>query len=275
LRDLGYHEGHDMVIESRYAEGKEDRLSDLAVELVRLPVDVLVAAGSAAIQAAQHATRTIPIVMAAASDPVGQGFVTSLARPEGNLTGLSSMNRDLSGKQLELLMETVPTGSRIAVLVNPADPSNLLRLLETQRAAERLGVPLQVLEARSRDDLEQVLSTILREGVSALFVIPDPLLLDQHRREIAAWALQRRVPTMYNWRMYVEAGGLMSYGPSLPALHYRAAYYVDRLLKGATPADLPVEQPRKFELVLNLKTAQILGITMPPSLLLLADEVIQ
>jgi ABC-type uncharacterized transport system substrate-binding protein len=275
LRDLGYVEGRNILIESRYAEGQPDRLPALAAELVRLPVDVLVAGGSAAIQAAQHATSTIPIVMAVAPDPVAQEFIASLARPGGNLTGLSIMYHDFIGKQLELLMDTVPTASRVAVLTNPANAAHVLQLREVQRAAQVLGRQLHVLEARSPDDLQRVFTAIPRESAHALFVITDALLFDRFRADITAWALQSRLPAIYGWRMYVEAGGLMSYGPSLPDMHYRAAYYVDRLLKGTPPADLPVEQPRKFELVINLKTAEALGLTLPPHLLTFADEVIR
>jgi putative ABC transport system substrate-binding protein len=268
LRDLGYVEGRNILIESRYAEGQEDRCPALAAELVRLPVDVLVAAGTAPIKAAQQATSTIPIVMAWGTDPVAQGFVGSLAQPGGNITGLSSMSPDLLGKQLELLTQLVPTASRIAFLMDLANPANSLQVREVQRAAQVLGVQLQVLEARSPDDLQRVFATLPQAGVHAL-------LLNRSRQEIVALALQSRLPTMYNGRMPVEAGGLMSYGPSQPEMHYRAAYYVDRLLKGTPPADLPVEQPRKFELVLNLKTAHALGLTIPPNLLILADEVIK
>jgi putative ABC transport system substrate-binding protein len=267
LRDLGYVEGRNMLIESRYAEGQEDRCPALAAELVRLPVDVLVAAGTAPIQAAQHATSTIPIIMAWGTDPVAQGFVASLARPGGNITGLSSMSHDLLGKQLELLTQMVPTASRIAFLTDPVDPANGLQVHEVQRVAQVLGVQLHVLEARSPADLQRVFA--------ALPGMADALLLNRSRTEIAALALQSRLPAMYNGRLSVEAGGLMSYGPSQPDMHYRAAYYVDRLLKGTPPAELPVEQPRKFELVLNLKTAQALGLTIPAHLLLLADEVIK
>ena len=268
LRDLGYVEGQNLRIEARYAEGQEDRCPALAAELVHFPVDVLVAAGTAPIQAAQHATSTMPIVMAFGTDPVDQGFVASLARPGGNITGLSAMRHDLLGKQLELLTQMVPTASRIAVLTNPANPANVLQMREVQRVAQILGVQLHVLEARSPDDLQRVFAALPREGVHAL-------LLNWARTDAVALALQSRLPAMYNGRMDVEAGGLMAYGPSQPALHYRAAYYVDRLLKGATPADLPVEQPTKFELVINLKTAQALGLTIPPTLLFQADEVLQ
>jgi len=268
LRDLGYVEGQNMRIEARYVEGQEDRCPVLAAELVHFPVDVLVAVGTAPIQAAQHATSTIPIVMAWGTDPVAQGLVTSLARPGGNITGLSARRHDLLGKQLELLTQMVPTASRIAVLTNPANPSHVLEMREVQRVAQVLGVQLHVLEARNPDDLARVLATLPREEVQAL-------LVNASRLDMTTWALQSRLPAMYHARRDVEAGGLMSYGPNQPALHYRAAYYVDRLLKGATPADLPVEQPMKFELVINLKTAQALGITIPLTLLYQADEVIR
>jgi putative tryptophan/tyrosine transport system substrate-binding protein len=276
LRDLGYVEGRNILIESRYAEGQEDRLPTLAAELVRLPVDVLVAAGTTAIQAAQHATRTIPIVMAVAVDPVAQGFVASLARPGGNITGLSAMQQDLPGRQLELLTAMVPTASRVAVLMNPANAGNVLQVREVQRAAQGAGVQLYVLEARSPDDLQRIFAALPQEGVHALFILTDALLLNTARADVlAALALQSRMPAMYGWRRFVEAGGLMSYGPSSLGIQYRAAYYVDRLLQGTPPAELPVEQPTKFELVLNLKTAQALGLTIPPHLLILADEVLK
>jgi putative tryptophan/tyrosine transport system substrate-binding protein len=276
LRDLGYVEGRNILIESRYAEGQEDRLTTLAAELVRLPVDVLVAAGTTAIQAAQHATSTIPIVMAVAVDPVAQGFVASLAPPGGNITGLSAMQQDLPGKQLELLTAMVPTASRVAVLMNPANAGNVLLLREVQRAAQVVGVQLHVLEARRPDDLQRLFAALPREGVHALFILTDALLLSTSRADVlATLALQSRMPAMYGWRRFVEAGDLMSFGPSSLGIQYRAAYYVDRLLKGTPPAELPVEQPTRFELVLNLKTAQALGLIISPNLLILADEVLE
>jgi putative ABC transport system substrate-binding protein len=275
LRDLGYVEGQNLRIEYRYAEEKPERLPALAAELVLLQVAVLVAVTSAATQAAQHATRTIPIVMTNSSDPVRLGFVVSLARPGGNITGLSSQNADLSGKQLEFLTQTVPHLSRIAVLANWADPGSLRPLHEVQVAAQAMGVQLQVPEARQREDVPKAFAAIQQEGAGALVVFLDPFLLTQSRSDIAAFALQGRLPTMYNWRHGVEAGGLMSYAVSLPDLHRRAAIYVDKILKGAKPADLPVEQPMKFEFVINLKTAEALGLTMPPILLFQEDEVIR
>jgi putative ABC transport system substrate-binding protein len=275
LRDLGYVEGHNLVIEQRYAEGQIERLPALAAELVQLQVEVIVARGDAAVRAAQHATHTIPIVMALSFDAVEQGFVASLAHPGGNTTGLSFLGEQLPGKQLELLKEAVPRLSRVAVLVNPAVPGHALRMHHLTVTGRALGLSLHVLELRSADELDTAFTAMRREGADALFVLSDPLLLNDLRGRIADLAAQHRLPAMYGWKMYVEAGGLMSYGPSLPDLNRRAAHYVDRLLKGTKPGDLPVEQPMQFELVINLKTAQALGLTMPPYLLALADEVIK
>jgi putative tryptophan/tyrosine transport system substrate-binding protein len=275
LRDLGYVEGQNLVIELRAAEGSAERLRDGAAELVQLQVDVLVGIGTAAIRAAQHATHTIPIVMAGTGDPVGQGLVASLARPGGNITGLSLLMAELPGKGLELLKETVPQSASVAVLANPADPSYEGRMHNLRMAAQALGLHLHVLEVRRADELDTSFAAMTREGADALIVLSDVALMDPLHGRIAALAAQSRLPAMYGWRAYVEAGGLMAYGPSLPDLWRRAAIYVDKLLKGVNPAELPVEQPTKFELVLNLKTAQALGITLPPSLLVLADEVIR
>jgi putative tryptophan/tyrosine transport system substrate-binding protein len=275
LRALGWTPGVDILIEPRFAEGEVARLPALAAELVQLPVDVLVARGGAAIRAAQQATATIPIVMSVTSDPVAQGFIASLGQPGGNITGLSSMSADLRGKQLEILKETVPRVSRFAVLANPADPGSTSWVHDIQVAAHALRVQLYVLEVQSRAGLERAFATIQYEGIGAVLVLTDPLQLDQFRSDIIAFALRQRLPTVYTWRTYPEAGGLLSYGPSLPELHSRAAAYVDRILKGAKPADLPVEQPTKFELVINLKTAQALGLTIPPTLLIQATEVIR
>ena len=275
LRDLGYVEGQNLHIEYRYADGSDTRLRDLAAELVRLQVEVIVAGGSAATRAAQQATRTIPIVMASSGDPVGRGFVASLARPGGNITGLSNFVAELPGKQLELLKEAVPQGNRIAVLTNPAAPSHGAEMETLAVAAKALGVHVHVVTLRSRDELAGAFAALAREGAEALVVLGEPLLLDHIIGAIMDLAAQHRLPAIYRWRSHVEAGGLMSYGPNQPAYWRRIAYYVDRILQGAKPADLPVEQPTKFELVINLKTAQALGITIPPSLLLLADEVIQ
>jgi len=275
LHELGYVEGQNFVIEYRGAEGKEERLSDLAAELVRLHVDVIVAVGPSATRAAQHATRTIPIVMTGSADPVAQGFVASLARPGGNITGGSFLMAELPGKRLELLKETVPQSTRVAVLGNPAFEPYKLYLNNLTVAAQALGLHLHVVEVRSADELDPAFAAMTRAGADALIVMADPALMDNLLGRVADLAATHRLPAMYYWKMYVEAGGLMSYGPSLTERHRRAAAYVDKILKGAKPANLPVEQSTKFELVINLKTAKALGITMPPSLLLLADEVIQ
>jgi putative ABC transport system substrate-binding protein len=275
LREWGYVEGPNLVIASRYAEGHDERLADLAAELVQLQVDVLVAGGSAATHAAQHATRTIPIVMVGTPDPVGQGFVVSLAHPGGNTTGLSLLNAELPGKRLEFLKEIVPQSTRVAVLVNTSNPTAQSLLHNLTVAAQELRLPLHVVALRSPDELDAGFAAMTHTGADALIVMSDPALMDSLRGRVTDLAATSRLPAMYDWKMYVDAGGLMSYGPSRPDIYRRAATYVDKILKGAKPADLPVEQPTKFELVLNLKTAKALGITMPPSLLLLADEVIQ
>jgi putative ABC transport system substrate-binding protein len=275
LRDLGYVEGQNLIIEPRYAEGSDARLRDLAAELVRLPVEVIVAGGSAATRAAQQATRTIPIVMAGSGNPVGLGFVASLARPGGNITGVSNFVAELPGKQLELLKEAVPQRTRVAVLTNPAAPSHGPEMENLAVAAKVLGVHVHVVPLRSRDELASAFAAMTREGADALLVLGEPVLLDRIIGAIVDLAAQHRLPAIYRWRIHVEAGGLMSYGPNQPAMRRRYAYYVDRLLKGAKPADLPVEQPTTFELVINLKTAEALGVTIPPSLLFQADEVLK
>jgi putative ABC transport system substrate-binding protein len=275
LRELGYVEGQNLVLAYRYAEGSADRLPALAAELVQRQVDVIVAGGVPAIRAAQQATRTIPIVMAGVTDPVGQGLITSLARPGGNTTGLSLLNEELPGKRLELLKETVPQSTRIAVLANPALPAYASRMHNLTVAARALGLHMHVVEVRRADELAPAFAAMTRAGVDALLVIAEPALMDGLRGQVADLATTSRLPAMYDWRMYVEAGGLISYGPSLPDIYRRAATYVDKILKGAPPADLPVEQPTKFELVINLKTAKALGLTIPPTLLFLADEMIK
>jgi putative ABC transport system substrate-binding protein len=276
LRELGYVEGQNLVIEYRYAEGRDDRLADLAAELVRLKVDVIVAvAGAAATRAVQHATRTIPIVMAGGIDPVGDGLVASLARPGGNTTGFSNLTVELPGKRLEILKEAVPQSARIAVLANPATAGYESAMNNLTVAARALGLHLHVVELRRADELDATFAAMTRAGADALLVVGEPLLLDSLRGRTVDLAATHRLPTMYSQKSSVEAGGLMSYGPSLPDMHRRAATYVDKILKGAKPADLPVEQPSKFELVLNLKTAKALGITFPPTLLIQADKVIQ
>jgi putative ABC transport system substrate-binding protein len=276
LRELGYVEGQNVVIEDRYAEGSQARLRDLATELTRLPVDVMVAEGAAAIRAAQHATRTIPIVMAATADPVGQGFVASLAHPGENITGLSFLSAELPGKRLELLKETVPQSTRIAVLISAAHPYYESTMRNLTGAAQVLGLHLHAVEVRSMDELDTAFAAMIRAGADAVIVIEDALLLNSLRGGVVAdLAAKSRLPMMYSWREWVEAGCLMSYGPSRPEALRRAATYVDKILKGTKPADLPVEQATTFEFVINLKTAQALGLTIPPSLLLQATEVIR
>lgn len=274
LRELGYVEGKNILIEYRSAEGKFERLPDLASELVRLKVDVLVAQGAPAAHAAKNATRTIPIVMGNYGDPVGAGLVASLARPGGNITGLSTFSPELSGKRLELLKEVVPTASRVAVLLNPATPTQPDLLREIQALAPALGVTLLSLGAKGPDDIERAFTAMKKERTGALIVFADPMF-GIHRRRIAELAVTSRLPAIYGFGQYVDAGGLMSYGPSFGDLYRRAATYVDKILKGTKPADLPVEQPMKFEFVINLKTAKQIGLTIPPNVLARADKVIK
>ena len=274
LRDLGYVEGQTLAIEYRHADNQPDRLRDLAVELARLQVDVIVTGGDNAARAVQHATRTIPIVIVAAGDPVGAGLVASLARPGGNITGLSFMSTALGGKRLELLKEAIPTASRVAVLVNPASINTVHQWKELEGAARSLGMQLHALEVRSADEIESAFATATREGAEALIVLRD-FLTGTHMTRILHLAAQSRLPVMSEERAFVDAGGLMSYGPSYADMYRRVAGYVHKILQGAKPADLPVEQPIRFALVLNLKTAQALGLTMPPSILFQADEVIR
>jgi putative ABC transport system substrate-binding protein len=274
LRALGYVEGQNLVIERRYAEGDDERLPALAAELVQLQVAVLVAVGPSPSRAAHHATRTIPIVMGN-HDPVEQGLIASFAHPGGNITGWSFLSVELGEKQLALLKEALPQLTRVAVVANPATPGHGLRIHHLTEAARALGLHLHALEVSSPDTLAQAFAAMTHTGVEAFFVLPEPTVIDGLRGQMVALAAQHRLPAMYHWQMYVEAGGLMSYGPSLPALMRRAAVYVDKLLKGAKPADLPVETPWKYELALNLKTAEALGLTIPPTLLVLADEVIK
>ena len=275
LRELGWVEGQNIVIESRWAEGRADRLPDLAAELVRLKVDVILAAGTAVAVAAKNATSTIPIVVPTMSDPVGLGLVASLARPGGNVTGLSySFGREIFSKQLELLKETVPKVRRVAILANPANPSHAGAIRDMKVAARSLGVQLQLLEARGLNEFDGAFAAMARERAGALLVVSDPVF-DFHRTRLADLAAKSRLPAMYGLRTPTEVGGLMSYGVDIRDHFRRAATYVDKILKGTKPADLPVQQPTKFEMVINLKTAKALGLTIPQSLLLRADEVIQ
>jgi putative tryptophan/tyrosine transport system substrate-binding protein len=276
LRDLGWFEGQNLVIEFRNAEGNVAQLSALAAELVQRQVDIIVTLGGAAVtRAAKDVTSTIPIVMLSTPDPVGNGFITSLAHPGGNITGTASLHAEAGQKRLELLMEAVPGVSRIAVLHNRANPSAVAQLHETQGAAQALGVELLILEPHSPDELESVFTAMLQSGAGALLVLPDPLFLQRHLPRIIALVQQYRLPAMYPWRMYVDAGGLMSYGMSLREAYLRTAYYVDRILQGTKPAALPVEQPMRFEFVINLKVAKHLGLTLSQHLLVFADEVLQ
>ena len=274
LRELGYVEGQDIVIESRWAEGKYERYPALAADLVRLKVDVIVAVGGRASQDAQQATRTIPIVMSVTIDPLGTGLVASLARPGGNVTGLSLMASEVVGKQLELLKEVVPKVSRVALLWNPANPGSAPQLREAEASARVLGVRLQTLEARVPQEIDRAFAAMTRERAGALVVLTDSIFTNQ-RRQIAELAAERRLPAVYGNSEHAEAGGLVAYSANFLDLERRAATFVDKILKGAKPADLPVEQSTKFELIINLKTAKALGLTIPPSLLSRADEVIQ
>jgi len=277
LRDLGYVEVRNLVIEYREAEGKADRLPALAAELVALKVDVIVASGTLAALAAKQATRTLPIVFSPAGDPVGSGLVTSLARPGGNVTGLSAFAPELVGKRLELLKQAVAGVSRVAVLWQPGafgERTEKDTVKRAEVAARDLGVPLQFVEARGPADFDRAFSDMTRARAGALTVLPSNMF-NSERRRLVDLAAEKRLPAVYSARELVDAGGLMSYGANLADLNRRAATYVDRILKGTKPADLPVEQPTKFELVINLKTAKALGLTIPQSVLGRADEVIQ
>jgi putative ABC transport system substrate-binding protein len=275
LRELGYVEGQNIAIEYRYAEGKFERLPDLAAELVRLKVDVIVTHTDPAIRAAKQATSQIPIVMAVVGDPVVTGLAASLARPGGNITGLSFLAPELAGKRLELLKETVPRLSRVAVLWNSPSVAMRHTFREAQVAAGALGLAFISLEVQGNpEDFERVFSTTPRERPDGLFVTLDPFTR-LHRKRIVELAAKHQLPAIYEQREFVDAGGLMSYGPSVPDMWRRAATYVDKILKGAKPADLPVEQPTRFELVINLKTAKALGLTIPQSVILRADQAIQ
>ena len=274
LRELGYVDGKNLVIEWRFAEGKNERLPGLATELVNLKVDVIVAQGRPATSAAQKATTNIPIVMGTIGDPVGAGFVKSLARPGGNITGLTNISGDISAKHLEMLLSMVPKLSRVVVLVNPENPSNTMALRNVQAAARRTGVTILSFEAQTPQEIENAFSQMPRQKAGALIVARDAFF-NQQVRQIAELAAKNRLPTICGIREYVEAGGLMSYGHNQADNYRRAATYVDKIFKGAKPSDLPVEQPTKFELFINRKTAKALGLTIPQSLLISADKVIE
>jgi len=274
LGKLGYTEGQNIAVQSRWAEGRQEQLADFAAELVRLKVNVIVTSGTPASLAAKRATTTIPIVMVGVGDPVGSGLVASLARPGGNITGLTLLATKLGGKRLELLREVVPRLRRVAVFWNPANLSVALLLRETEVGARALGVQLLSLEVRGPEDFEAAFAAAIRGRADALIALEDPLTV-VHRGRIIDFATKNRLPATCGLKEFAQAGGLMSYGASLPDLYRRAATYVDKILKGAKPADLPVEQPTKFELVINLKTAKALGLTIPQSILLRADQVIR
>jgi putative tryptophan/tyrosine transport system substrate-binding protein len=275
LRELGYVEGQNIAIEERWAEGRTERFPSLLADLLRLRTNVIVAASNAGAVAAKKATTTVPVVFVGATDPVGAGLVESLARPGGNLTGFSvAFEEGFAGKWVELLREAVPRASRVAVLFNPAGPASGGALREMETAATALGVKLQEIRVRDASEFDEAFAAMARDGVGGLVVWTDPLTL-RYRTKIVQLAAAHHLPAIYSFGEFARAGGLIAYGPSVREMFRRAAGYVDRILKGASPADLPVEQPTKFELVINLKTAKVLDLTIPQSLLLRADEVIQ
>jgi putative ABC transport system substrate-binding protein len=274
LKEFGYEEGRNLKLEIRNVDGKVDRLAQLAAELVQLKVDVIVALEPPAMLAARDATKTIPIVMRSTDDPVEAGFVASLARPGGNITGVTSISSELYGKRLELLKETMPAISRVAVLWNPGFPAGAVNFKEMEAAAKPLGLQLQSVEARRQDDFAGALRAAIGKHAQGLITLRNPLIVADRKR-IADLATKHRLPAIYDDRDFVEIGGLMSYGANLTDLYHRAAMYVDKILKGAKPADLPVEQPTKFEFVINLKAAKLIGVTIPPNVLARADKVIK
>jgi putative ABC transport system substrate-binding protein len=274
LRELGYIEGKNIAIEWHFAAGQEARLVTLATELLRLKVDIILTDGTRVTRAAKNVTRTIPIIMASDADPVSSGYVESLARPGGNITGLTNNNPDLSGKRLEVLKECIPGISRVGIIWNPDVSTSVTAFNEAQIAAQPLGLQLQSLEMRGPDDYERTFQAATKGRASALTVLSDALMFS-NRARILELAVKHKFPTMHTQSLWVEAGGLMSYGTYFPDLYRRAATYVDKILKGSNPADLPVEQPTKFELVINLKTAKQIGLTIPPGMLARADKVIR
>jgi putative ABC transport system substrate-binding protein len=275
LRELGYVEGKNIVIEWRYLEGKPDRLLSLAAELVRLKVDIIVTAGPLATRAAKEGTSTIPVVMAQDPDPVGNGFVASLARPGGNITGLSRLAPELSGKRLELLKEIIPKLSRVAVFGTSTQPGSAQMIREVELAAKAFGVKLQYLDLLSPKDIETAFREAGKGRADGVLMLVAGGVAGAHRTEIVELAVKSRLPVIYSGREYLEAGGLISYGVSITDLDRRAATYVDKILKGAKPADLPVEQPIKFEFIVNLRAAKQIGLTIPPNVLARADKVIK
>jgi putative ABC transport system substrate-binding protein len=274
LRELGYVEGSNLVVERRFASGRRSRLPAFASELIAWKPDVILAHGGQAAELASRATRAIPTVIMGAGDPVGTGLVKSLARPGGNITGVTEVATELSPKRLELLKEAVPTASRVAVLWNAADPAMGLRFREIETASKAMHIEIQPLEVREPEDFDDAFAAMRRDRPDAIFMITDALM-GLYRNRVVEFAAENRLAAIYEVRDPVDDGGLMSYGPNLPNLFARAAYYIDKILKGAKPGDLPMEQPSKFELVINLKTAKALGLTIPQSILARADEVIE
>ena len=275
LRELGYVEGKNIIIEWRYAEGKLDRLPALAAELLRLKVDIIISAGLGPTRAAKEATNTIPIVMTNEGDPVGTGIVASLARPGGNITGLSTLAPELSGKRLELLKEIIPKLSRVAVFRTSTQPGNAQMLREVELAAKAFGVQLQYLDVLSPKDIETAFRAAIKGRAEAVLMMAAGGVVGSQRAQIADLAIKSRLPVMYSSQAFVEGGGLMTYGVNQTDLDRRAATYVDKILKGRTPADLPVEQPMKFEFIINLQAAKKIGLTFPPNVLVRADRVIR
>jgi ABC-type uncharacterized transport system substrate-binding protein len=275
LRELGYVDGKNIVVEYRCVEGRTERGPQLAAELLKLKPNVLVAASDPLVKALIDATRTIPIVMAGSGDPVGNRFVVSFARPGGNVTGVSLLGPELAAKRLELLKTVVPEIAQVAVLVNPTNPNASRQLSEVEAAAHTIGTRLKVLRGRSTTDFDSAFSGIGRTSVTTALLVSSNALFMAERRRIAAFALANRLPAMGFAREFAEDGTLLAYGASLPGLYRRAAYFVDKILRGAKPADLPVDQPTTFELIINMKTAKTLGLTVPPSLLLRADQLIE
>jgi putative ABC transport system substrate-binding protein len=274
LRELGYAEGRNLIVERRYAEGRAERFPELAAEMARLKVDIIIVVTTPAALAVKAATTTIPVVFPNAIDPVGTGVIASLAHPGGNVTGGGVPSGELSTKRLELIKEVVPGLSRAAVLWNAANPANGLMWRGTQGAASALNVTLQSQELRGPKDFDSAFAMMAQQRPDALLVLQDALTL-QHRKEIIDFAIQKRLPSVFVAKEWVKGGGLMSYGENLPSMYRRGAYFVDKILKGAKPADLPVEQPTRFELVVNLKTAKAIGLTVPEIFLFRADEVIE
>jgi len=274
LRELGYEQGRNIVIEYRWAEGDYERFPALVAELIAAQVDVIVTAGTPAALAVKKATSTVPLVMVAVGDPVGTGLVSNLARPGGNLTGLSSVAPDLEGKRLDILRQIVPTLSRVAVFFNSLNPFHVISIKNAQSAAQVMGIKLQLHDIRETEDLDAAFAAIRNERPDALLILADRVFL-HNRKPIMDFTEEQSLPNVNAYKELVETGGLISYGPSYEDMHKRAAIYVDKILKGANPADLPIEQPAKFTFIINLKAAKTLGVIVPPSLLALADNVIE